>query len=121
MHAAGAPTGVRATSVSYGQVPKDAAALGKVCPVIGSYGGRDKVTGRDGARLERHLDQLGVDHDVKTYPGVGHSFMTPGSGDGAFAALTSFALHVGYGEAEAEDAWSRIFAFFDTHVRGVSR
>ena len=28
-----------------------------------------------GARLERTLTALGVDHDIKVYPGVGHGFM----------------------------------------------
>jgi carboxymethylenebutenolidase len=30
--------------------------------------------GPNGDRLEKLLTELGVDHDVKTYPDAGHSF-----------------------------------------------
>jgi carboxymethylenebutenolidase len=54
-YAASAPPGVRAASVNYGQVPSDQSALERVCPVVGSYGGRDRVYGRHAERLEHHL------------------------------------------------------------------
>jgi hypothetical protein len=47
------------------------------CPIVGSFGGRDRSPmGRSAAvRMEGSLTALGVDHDVKIYEGVGHGFM----------------------------------------------
>jgi carboxymethylenebutenolidase len=104
---------VRAASVNYGAVPAKAGKLEGVCPVVGSYGARDRIMGRLGDRLERHLTELGVPHDVKTYPDVGHSFL--GQHDSWLARLPN-PMSLGYSEQEAEDAWTRIFAFFAEHV-----
>ena len=105
---------VRAAAVNYGAVPKDAAKLEGVCPVVASYGGRDRLMGKLGDRLERHLTQLGVAHDVKTYPDVGHSFL--GQHD-SFVMRLPNPMATGYSEQEAEDAWKRILAFFAEHVQ----
>lgn len=113
-YAASAPLGVRAASVNYGQVPRDEAALERVCPVVGSYGGRDRVYGRQAGRLERHLTALGIVHDVKLYPQAGHSFMT--DGHHPIGKLIYWPMHLGYSSRDADDAWTRIFAFFDQHV-----
>ncbi len=70
--------GYSAASVNYGGCPKDAErALAGACPVVGSYGGEDRTPmGRSAApRLEQALTALGVDHDVKVYPGAGHGFI----------------------------------------------
>jgi carboxymethylenebutenolidase len=113
-YAASAPPGVRAASVNYGQVPSDQAALGRVCPVVGSYGGRDRVYGRHAERLERHLTALGIPHGVKLYPQAGHSFMT--DGHHPIGKLIYWPMHLGYSPEDADDAWTRMFAFFDQHV-----
>jgi len=81
--------GFSAASVNYGGCPKDAEqALAGACPIVGSYGGKDRSpTGRSAApRLEQALTALGVDHDVKVYPGAGHGFLNdprPGGRDAA--------------------------------------
>ena len=113
-YAAGAPAGLRAAAVNYGEVPSDAERLRSVCPVVASYGGRDLVRGKDGARLQEHLSGLGVEHDVKTYAGAGHSFMT--NGHHPVGRLVFLPMRVGYDARAAEDAWARVFAFFQRHV-----
>ena len=106
-----------ASSVNYGEVPKDAAArLAGVCPVVASYGARDRTLRDRSARLEQALTELGVDHDVKEYPDAGHSFMNrinAGPVLGQAVALLRFNHH----HAAAEDSWRRIFAFFGAHLR----
>jgi carboxymethylenebutenolidase len=70
--------GYAAASVNYGGCPKDAErALTGACPVVASYGGKDRTPmGRSAApRLEHALTALGVDHDVKVYPHAGHGFI----------------------------------------------
>src|SRR6266576_3673719 len=69
--------GFSAAAVNYGMVPSDRSELDGVCPVVASYGARDRMVGRKMAeQLERHLSALGVPHDVKTYENVGHSFFS---------------------------------------------
>lgn len=65
-----------AASVNYGLLPEDAErALAESCPVVASYGGRDRMLKGAAARLESVLEGAGVPHDVKEYPGAGHSFL----------------------------------------------
>lgn len=99
----------------YAAVPRDEADLAGICPVIASYGGRDRIFGDHGARLDAALDRRNVDHDVKTYPDAGHSFMSHHGGlSGALGPRLP--LHTGYVESAAEDAWARTLAFFDRHL-----
>ena len=112
----GAKGGVKAAGVNYGIVPKSSDDLAEVCPVVASYGDRDRPFVAHAERLERHLGELGVPHDVKVYEGVGHSFLSYDNGP-AWAAKLPSPMNAGYSEPEAEDAWARMLAFFDEHVR----
>jgi carboxymethylenebutenolidase len=112
--AAGSPPGLRAAAVNYGQVPAQGELLRDVCPVVGSYGGRDRAMGSHGERLRAHLARLGVEHDIKTYPQAGHSFMT--DGHHPIGRLIYLPLRLGYEPSAAEDAWARVFEFFERHI-----
>lgn len=117
---AAARPGVGAAAVNYGAVPKEERALAGVCPVVASFGRLDKTFLAQGERLGRHLEALGIPHDVKIYEGVGHSFLSYDNAPGWMAKIPT-PMHVGYDEAAAADAWERIFAFFDTHLTGATR
>ncbi len=113
--------GYAAASVNYGGVPKDAErALAGACPVVGSYGARDRSLRQQGPRLGRALEAGGVPHDVKVYPEAGHAFLNDHDDDAVplFFRLANRAVNGGYHEASARDAKRRIVAFFDTHLRG---
>ncbi|MGI8793172.1 MAG: dienelactone hydrolase family protein [Acidimicrobiales bacterium] len=110
---------VRVASVNYGAVPKDAADLTDVCPVVASFGRADRIFAKQGDRLGAHLQTLGIPNDVKIYEAVGHSFMSYDNGPAWMARLPS-PMHVGFAEEEAEDAWRRILSFFDTHLSAKS-
>jgi carboxymethylenebutenolidase len=85
------------------------------CPVVASYGGRDLTTRGFGHRLEARLDELGVPHDVRTYPEAGHSFFSRPPGVlGAMSKYSPFRAE--YHAASAEDAHRRIIAFFREHL-----
>jgi carboxymethylenebutenolidase len=116
LYAAGADVAVVAPF--YAAVPADEAALAGICPVVASYGGRDLIFGGHGRRLEETLVRSGVEHDVKTYPEAGHSFMSRHAGLSGLLA-PRLPLRTGYVEAAAEDAWSRTLAFFDRHLGGA--
>lgn len=113
-----APHGVfDATAPNYGNWPQDSEALRLSCPVVASYGAGDPSLKGHAARLEAILAEAGVPHDVREYPDVGHSFMNDWR-DGPWR-LRIFEHIPGFrfSEPEAEDAWRRIVAFFDVHLR----
>jgi len=106
-----------AASVNYGEVPADAVQrLRGACPIVASYGARDRSLAGRAQRLERALTELGIPHDVKEYPDAGHSFMNRINAGPLLGQLVSFA-GFGYHHRSAEDSWRRIFAFFARHLR----
>jgi carboxymethylenebutenolidase len=111
-------SGFGAASVNYGRVPDDAERmLTGACPIVASYGGKDRGLRGHPERLERALTAAGVEHDLKTYPDAGHSFMNHNAG--AIVTLLGVVFGVGYHGPSADDAWRRILAFFDTHLVGA--
>jgi carboxymethylenebutenolidase len=115
---AAARPGFSAAAVNYGVVPSDRSELDGVCPIVGSYGAKDRWVGRGMAdRLERHLRALGVPHEVKTYEQAGHSFFSEVDGWQGLLTRIPTGMAVGYDERAAEDGWRRILAFFEEHVR----
>lgn len=108
--------GYGACAPNYGEVPADAeTALAGICPVVASFGGRDRYLRGHANRLRDALAALGVPHDVKEYPANTHGFMNPHSG--TVPKLTSTVFPLEYDRDAAEDAWSRIIGFFDHHLR----
>jgi carboxymethylenebutenolidase len=99
----------------YGLVPKEADDLRGICPVVAGYGEKDWWFAERGRRLQRHLEQLGVPHDVKFYPDAGHAFMDRPKGLLA-SILAVSPLKVGHNEEACRDSWARIFRFFDKHL-----
>ena len=111
-----APRGFSASAVNYGPLPADPdTALVGACPVVASYGARDRVFRGAAARLESSLSRLGVEHDVKEYPGAGHSFLNRHRLGplGPVERVAGFSHH----EPSARDAWARILACFEAHLR----
>ena len=122
-----APTGrYGAAAVNYGTSAPDAfapASLRASCPIVASYGRRDRANRRSAARLEAGLSAVGVDHDVKEYRDAGHGFLNDhdGAGDRAPLSLALMARLVpgqGYDEAAAADARQRISSFLHRHLDG---
>jgi carboxymethylenebutenolidase len=111
-----AARGFEASAPNYAHLPKDLdGALRGACPVVASYGGKDKTLRGTAAKLEAGLERAGVEHDVREYPDAGHSFLNrhdlgPG---GALLRVAG----IGYHGPSAEDAWGRILRFFEAHLR----
>lgn len=112
--------GFAAASTNYGALPAHAEiALAQACPIVGSYGARDRSLRGTAERLNRLLDELGIDHDVKEYSGVGHSFMNDHSDDHTpwyFAMMARFVGGVAFDADATADARRRISAFFRQHL-----
>lgn len=106
-----------AASVNYGEVPADAdTRLAGACPIVASFGARDRGLRGRAQRLENALQTLGIDHDVKEYPDAGHSFMNRINTGPGLSQLVKF-IGLNYRHASAEDSWRRILDFFDAHLR----
>lgn len=109
--------GWSASSVNYGLLPDDLDdALAGACPVVASFGGKDRALPGAAAKVREAAQRNGVVADVKEYPGARHSFMNRLT---AVSPLTPImrVSGVGYDHASAADARRRILAFFDTHLR----
>lgn len=97
----------------YGMVPMRAETLRGIGPVVGGWGAKDLVMGSQGKRLVKHLDKLGVEHDIKTYPSCGHSYMN-NHDTVFFREFGDYSpLRAKYDEAASEDSWRRVFDFFE--------
>ena len=100
---------------SGGAIPKDAERLlVGACPIVASYGAKDRWAKDAAAELERVLNAVHVEHDVKEYPDAGHSFLNNHQ-SGLFKILT--VVGIGYHDPSANDARGRIIAFFDKHLK----
>jgi carboxymethylenebutenolidase len=110
--------GLRASSVNYGMLPRDVdAAVAGACPVVAAYGGSDPMLRGAPERLDAALTRAGVPHDVKEYPGAGHSFLNDAEvGPRVLLPLWRVA-RMGPDPDSAADAWRRIEHFFDAHLR----
>lgn len=93
---------LRAIAPFYGTNPRPLEAVRRMCPVVGSYPGKD-FTARSGRKLDRRLAQLGVARDIKVYAGTRHSFFNDSGRT--------------YNAAAADDAWRRTLEFFAEHVQ----
>lgn len=117
--------GFDASSVNYGSAPKyayDPNFLTGACPIVGSYGAKDGSLRGAAAKLEVALTKAEIPHDVKEYPGAGHSFLNDHErlNDKTPLVMVVFGkllTHAGYRDEAAQDARRRIIEFFDAHLR----
>jgi carboxymethylenebutenolidase len=87
--------------VNYGAMPTDSADIQKInAPVLGNFGALDRGITPDMVHaFENTMKSDGKSIDVKIYSDAGHAFENPNNKDG-------------YRAADAQDAWSRITAFY---------
>ena len=112
-----ADRGFDAASANYGALPRHAhEALAGACPIVGSYGGSDFAMRGVANKLTSTLVDLGIEHDVKEYPGAGHSFLNDVYFKPAPTRPLQRILNLGPQPEAAKDAWARIEAFFATHL-----
>jgi carboxymethylenebutenolidase len=104
---------VDAAAPNYGTAPPQE-LLAQCCPVVASYGGRDRIYARHGRRVLALQNQ--ARDDIKIYPEAGHSFMNQPDDHRLLIALTRPLLATGFNREAAEDAWGRIGAFLGRHL-----
>ena len=107
--------GYSAAAPNYGQVPDDIdEILQGACPVVGSFGGKDRLLKGAASKLENALKKQGIEHDIREYPDAHHSFMDDHSG--LLPAIMGVLFNMKYDGAVAGDAKRRITAFFKNHL-----
>jgi carboxymethylenebutenolidase len=111
------PKGFGASAPFYGTpLPRElSATLDGACPVVASFGGRDRMGAGAPTELKRVLDEKGITNDVKAYPDAGHSFANKLPVQ-PLVRIAGF----GYNQAATEDAWARVFAFFGEHLQNAA-
>jgi carboxymethylenebutenolidase len=92
---------LKAIAPFYGANPRPLDAVRRACPVVGSYPEKDFTAGA-GRALDQALEANGIAHDIKIYPGAGHSFFN----DRGRA----------YNKPAADDSWTRVLSFFGEHL-----
>jgi carboxymethylenebutenolidase len=117
--------GFAASSVNYGVgVAKDAyteRVLAGACPIVGSYGARDRANRGPRRGWTGSLRRSGWSTTSRN-PDAGHEFLNDhqAAGDRSpliFVVMGKFAGPAGYHEPSASDARRRIVAFFNTHLK----
>ena len=107
--------GFSVSAVNYGAVPRDIDAIVEgACPIIGSFGAKDRTLRGAAARLEHALSRRCIDHDVKEYPDAGHSFFN-NHREILFRAMAPL-IGASYHEPSEADARQRILRFFARHL-----
>jgi carboxymethylenebutenolidase len=107
--------GFAVSAVNYGPVPKDIdAIISGACPIVGSFGARDRRLRGAAARLENALARHDIDHDVKEYADAGHSFSN--NYDSRIIRMIGPLIGVAYHEPTEADARRRILNFFARYL-----
>ena len=106
-----------AAAVNYGRLPENLdEVLAGSCPVVASFGGRDRTLRGAAPKLTAALDRAGVPRDVQEYPPARHAFISRNVVPSPLTTIGKV-LGVGYHRESAADAKRRILAFFDEHLR----
>ena len=92
---------LKAIAPFYGANPRPLAAVARICPVVGSYPGKDFSTPQ-GQKLDTLLDQYNIPHDIKIYPSAQHSFFNDQGSR--------------HDPAASKDSWQRVMTFFKEHI-----
>jgi carboxymethylenebutenolidase len=112
-----APKGFGASAPFYGTpLPRHLDdTLNSACAIVASFGRRDPIGRGAAARLSKVVEDKGIPADIKVYPDAGHSFANKLPGQ-PLMRIAGF----GYNAAATEDAYGRVFAFFNEHLTASS-
>lgn len=110
-------TGFDAAAVNYGILPRDLeTAFEDSCPIVTSYGKKDKTLRGATATLDAVLTRKGVAHDSAEYPNAGHAFMNDRLNGPPIIRPLVRVMNFGPEPDSAKDAWSRVERFFAKYL-----
>ena len=96
---------LKAIAPFYATNPRPLAAVKRLCPVVGSYPGRDFTAGA-GRALDAALTEYEIKHDIKIYPDTRHSFFND--------------TRPSFDSSAAGDSWRRTLKFFGEQLAPTS-
>ena len=113
--------GFSVASVNYGALTADSErALPRACPIVGSYGARDRWPGvrKVPGILEPALTAAGIEDDIKVYAGAGHGFPNDHDPDdrSCLDKVIAKLAAAGYHEAVHSRRPHRIITFVRAHL-----
>lgn len=112
-----ADTGFDVAAVNYGEMPRHKVdPFEAVCPIVGSYGARDRTLKNAASTLDGALTKAGVIHDVKEYPNAGHSFLNDAPVGPRFLRPLMRIAGMRPDPESAADVWERIEKYFATYL-----
>lgn len=107
-----------AASVNYGRLPAaDVAHYEQNCPVVGSYGAKDRSLPNGAEQLREKLTTAGVENEVTEYPNFGHGFLNESLPGPTWLGPLFRVAGLRGDEVDRGAAWQRIEAFFAEHLR----
>jgi len=91
--------------INYGTVSSDENLIKNIhCPVLVIHGDEDKAISPDSIKaFDKAAKNIGLNVEVKFFPGVGHAFMNPGNPS--------------YKKEIVDEAWKDIYAFMDKNLK----
>ena len=96
---------LKAIAPFYGTNPRPLEAVKRLCPVVGSYPGKDFTAGA-GRTLDAALTGYDIVHDIKVYPDARHSFFND--------------TRPSFDKTASEDSWRRTLKFFGEQLTAKS-
>ena len=102
----------------YGTVPLSSERLRGLCPTLAQFGAQDIAFRGHAERLGRHLEALGIEHELVIHEGAGHSFMNAHE-DAMFGLGRFTPLRARHDAAVEADAWARLLRWFRAHLGPV--
>jgi carboxymethylenebutenolidase len=109
-----AKTGLfRVSAPFYGQTPRD---MTGACPIVASFGGRDRIVRSHASHLASEVERIDVAHDIRIYEDAGHSFMTRPPNLGLALLGPILPAHAAYNPSASADATNRVLDFLSRHV-----
>lgn len=103
----------RVAAPFYGKSPDK---LDGACPMVASYGGRDKMLLPEVAKIKSETQRLKIPSDIKVYPEAGHGFMNHAPNPVLGLLGRILPIHSGYNPDAAVDAKNRVIAFLQQHL-----
>jgi carboxymethylenebutenolidase len=92
-------------AVAFYGMPRDLESVSQIqAPLLGLYGENDHGIPLENVRaFEKRLADLGVEHEIRVYPGAGHAFFNNSRPQA-------------YNQQAAEDAWQRTLNWFRKYL-----
>lgn len=116
-----AKMGHHVASVNYGQLPPKTEmldeAMAGACPLIASYGAKDRTLRGAAGKLEIALNKAGVPHQVTEYPQAGQAFLNDEPTGPKLIQPLIRVMGIGPEPEPAATAWRRVEDYFALYLK----